>query len=446
MMSPQDFLQFIQTYPELIPYIQEDESLIAEIVLNPQFRQEVEHEVIAMRQEGFGNDGAYPQQQSHPQPAVMPQAPQPPQITSQAQSNSQSLVPRDPQGNWDFSQNKNVFSDEIVNRQGGEAGSVGRNPATENPWGMSQETQFTWRPQFEVRSPSGQTYHVGEEQAKTAFQHLVNGGYARPEDFDKFVRPTGRTVKHFDLENTNKIHANDQQKFQWMNEQFDRDPRAEMLRRAQQSDDYRRSQDYQRTGQQTPADTYTQRELDRLWSERDERMQRINAFTSQQQSNPVRMPSQPQQFRYENFDANGKSMGFTTGVSGQSNYMQGAHSVKAPNGKTYQTSHATNIKTQPPITTSTNLNNFRQPNQASTGVTSATANPAVNRAPQKSTPSTAGTPTKVTQRSSQANRAPQKSTPSTAGTPTKVTQRSSQANLRRAVGSIKDKLLSSLRK
>lgn len=433
MMNEQQFMQFLQEYPEIIPYIQEDDELLAEIVLNPQFREEVVREVAEMRGESTSQD--YAQQVYAQQQAQQTQAPPSPYTPAQ----------RDQQGNWDFSQNKDVFSPEVRSMQGGEAGTVGYNQAVDNPWGRSQETQFTWKPQFEVKSPSGQTYLVGEEQAKTMFRHMVQGGYASPQDFDQFVRPTGNTMKSFDLENTNKIYANDQQKFQWMNEQYAKDPEAEMLRRAQQSDDYHRSQDYKNTGKQTAVDTYTQREWDRLWREKDRQTTNINNFVAQQQANPARMPAQPaqpKQYQYENFDANGKSMGFTTGASGQSNYMQGAHSVKAPNGKIYQTSHATNIKSEPPITTSTNLNNFRQPNQASTGVTSATANPAVNKAPTKVATASSHIPSSLQAYMSSTGNGRAMPVP----TQPKPNVSASASKVSNSISSIRDRLLSSLRK
>ena len=39
-MSPQEFMQFIQEFPEIAPYLEEDEGLMAGIILNPNFREE----------------------------------------------------------------------------------------------------------------------------------------------------------------------------------------------------------------------------------------------------------------------------------------------------------------------------------------------------------------------------------------------------------------------
>ena len=151
-----------------------------------------------------------------------------------------------------------------------------------------------------------------------------------------------------------------------MNEQYAKDPEAEMQRRAEQWDDYYRGQDYKKTGAQTPVDTYGQRELDRLYADKQREEDNINAFIGSNAGKVYPQQPKPQTYQYENFDASGKSMGFTTGTNGKSNYMQGAVSVKAPNGKSYSTGYqppannpATTVKSQPALNFNADFNNFK---------------------------------------------------------------------------------------
>lgn len=351
-MNPQEFMQFIQEFPEVVPYIEEDEGLMAEIILNPSFREEIKQEVYVMR----GEEPPMPEQ-----PAPM--------VTSDQfnRKTGDGFAPSTADGGWDFANNRAMNFDETsLGVKGGVAGSKGYDSPVTRDWGTSEQTEYTWQPSYKVNSPSGMSYVVGEAQAKKMFEHMVNGGYARPEDFEKVVQPTGNTMKTYDLENTNKTIENNQKQYQWMNEQYAKDPEAEMQRRAEQWDDYYREQDYKKTGAQTPVDTYGQRELDRLYTDKQRQEDNINAFIGANAGKVYPQQPKPQTYQYENFDASGKSMGFTTGTNGKSNYMQGAVSVKAPNGKSYSTGYqppannpATTVKSQPALDFKADFNNFK---------------------------------------------------------------------------------------
>lgn len=350
-MNPQEFMQFIQEFPEVVPYLEADEGLMAEIILDPNFREEIKQQVYVMR----GEEPPAPEQ-----PAPM--------VTSDqyGRKTGEGFAPSTADGGWDFANNRKFYDEEALAIKGGEAGSKGYDSPVTRDWGTSEQTEYTWQPSYKVNSPSGMSYVVGEAQAKKMFEHMVNGGYARPEDFEKVVQPTGNTMKTYDLENTNKTYANNQKQYQWMNEQYAKDPEAEMQRRAEQWDDYYRGQDYKKTGAQTPVDTYGQRELDRLYADKQREEDNINAFIGANAGKVYPQQPKPQTYQYENFDASGKSMGFTTGTNGKSNYMQGAVSVKAPNGKSYNTGYqppannpATTVKSQPALNFKADFNNFK---------------------------------------------------------------------------------------
>ena len=434
-MNPQEFMQFIQEFPEVAPYLEADEGLMAEIILNPNFREEIKQEVYVMR----GEEPPMPEQ-----PAPM--------VTSDqyGRKTGEGFAPSTADGGWDFANNRAMNFDETsLGTKGGEAGSKGYDSPVTRDWGTSEQTEYSWQPSYKVNSPSGMSYVVGEAQAKVMFDSLVKRGYARPEDFEKVVQPTGNTMKTYDLENTNKTYANNQKQYQWMNEQYAKDPEAEMQRRAEQWDDYYREQDYKKTGAQTPVNTYGQRELDRLYTDKQKQEDNINAFVGANAGKVYPQQPKPQTYQYENFDASGKSMGFTTGTNGKSNYMQGAVSVKAPNGKSYSTGYqppannpATTVKSQPALNFNADFNNFKSGvrdiaygNSSKDKDRGRSKSPAVVTAKPATKPSTSTT-TKVT-----SGGTVNKNTGSSAGS--RIANYSAGS---RIGSSIKDKLLASLRK
>ena len=407
-MNPQEFQQFLQDYPELIPYIQEDPELLREVVLNRQVREDAIMQVT-------GKPMTQPQGQVNPAMVTQDQFGRKTQDGYATSTND---------GGWDFSNNKNMYDPKSLDITGGEAGTTGRNEAVDRVYGKEEATEYSWKPSFKVNSPSGMSYIMGEEQAKQAFKNMVDGGYARPQDFEKLVQPTGNTMKSYDLANTNIGIANNQNHFQYRNEQFAKDPDAEMMRRATNMDDIRRNNEYKSTGTMQDPDTYTRESWDAITSQKQKENDNINAFAT---ANAPTNYTQPAQHEYKNYDASGGFMGNTYGVSGKSNAMLGASSVTAQNGKSYQTNQKPlEVKTQPKINIPTNLNNIKS--NVSKQITSAVKTNGTGQVSK--TPLKAPTPNK----------------PMLDAKKISASQSPLQQKVINTATTIKDKLLSSLRK
>lgn len=400
-MNEQEFMQFIEEFPEVIPYLEADEEMLAEVVLNPTYREGIKQQVYVMR----GEEPPMPQQP----------APQNP------------YVARDPNANYHqgYEAYKDTGSGYVQGMFGGLPSEIQRDDKYWNQYSN-----------FNAIEKQHQAEGISNKSGITNPFHYANTGDPFGRDAQKWLKANGYNLNN---NNGNGLSKEDGTGYAYVDKYGGTHVTYDLITALTYSKDgkvydYNKSNfgnGYALNGKETESDygmiylagleggkpfetwnpaldtvddtVYKPFSINNLpkgnqYSNQggrdsggagtypDQRNAQGqypygNQLQGNQQANnsPMNTPNQnsapkPQTYQYENFDASGKSMGFTTGVSGKSNYMQGAVSVKAPNGKIYNTGYqppannpATNqankqanpIKSQPALNFKADFTNFK---------------------------------------------------------------------------------------